>query len=89
MLKRVVRINIFVETVIIVFQNSLISRKFRQHLFEIELLWNILNGFAFTFDLFNMSFLNKSINFIQKYKTFEQSYTAYSMTLQYPLYNND
>ncbi len=36
----------------------------RKHLFEIEILCNIINVFTVTFDQFNASFLN-SINFLK------------------------
>ncbi len=37
-----------------------------QHLFEIEIFCNIINIFTITFDQFNMSLMNKSINLFQK-----------------------
>ncbi len=39
-----------------------------QHLFEIEILCNILNVFTVTFDQFNTSLLNKTIHFLKKNK---------------------
>ncbi len=36
-----------------------------QHLFEIEIFSNIINVFAVTFDQFNASLMNKSINFFR------------------------
>ncbi len=37
-----------------------------QHLFEVEILSNIINVFAVTFDQINAFLLNKSINFFKK-----------------------
>jgi len=45
--------------------------KKEQHLFEIKHLCHIINDFTVTFDQFNESLLNKSINFFQKTQTFE------------------
>ncbi len=45
-----------------------------QHLFETEIFCNIINVFTVTFDQFNASLMNKSINLFFKYywpKTFE------------------
>ncbi len=43
------------------------NRKFkRTALFEIEIFCNIINIFTITFDQFNMSLMNKSINLFQK-----------------------
>ncbi len=39
-----------------------------QHLFEIEIFWNIINVFTVTFDQFNASLMIKSINFFQQKK---------------------
>ncbi len=39
-----------------------------QHLFEIEIFCNIINVFTVTFDQFNESLLNKSINFLKDKK---------------------
>ncbi len=36
-----------------------------QHLYETEIFCNIMNFFTFTFDQFNASLMNKSINFFQ------------------------
>ncbi len=61
MLKTVVLHNIFMETVILfIFQDFLINRKCskEQHLFEIEILCNIINLFSVTFDQFNESLIN-------------------------------
>ncbi len=63
MLKTVVLHNIFVETVMyFIFLDSQMNR---QHLFEIEIFCNIINVFTVTFDQFNASLMNKSINFFQ------------------------
>ncbi len=37
-----------------------------QHLFEIEILHNIIDAFPVTFKQFNVYVLNKSINFFKK-----------------------
>ncbi len=51
MLKTVVLHNIFVETVIhCIFQDSLMKSSKEQHLFEIEIFYNIINVFSVTFD---------------------------------------
>ncbi len=39
-----------------------------QHLFEIEIFCNIINVFTVTFDQFNTSLMNLSINFLKKKK---------------------
>ncbi len=41
----------------------MIESSIEQHLFEIEIFSNIINVFTVTFDHFNASWLNKSINF--------------------------
>ncbi len=65
MLKTVVLHNIFVETVInCIFQDSLINRKFKRTLFEIEIFCNIV--FTVTFDQFNGPLQNKSYSFYKK-----------------------
>ncbi len=62
MLKTVVTLNIFEETVIHFFQDSLINKRTKeQHLFGI--LFRIINVLTVTFDQLNASLLNKSINF--------------------------
>ncbi len=46
------------------------NRKFkRKHLFDIEIYCNIINVFTVTFDQFNASLMNKSINFNLKSPT--------------------
>ncbi len=62
MLITVVLPNIFVETVIYHFQES--SKE--QHLFEIEILCNIINVFTIIFVQINIFLLNRSINFFTK-----------------------
>ncbi len=45
------------------------NRKFKQHklhLFDIEIFRNIIDVFSVTFDQYNASLLNKSINFFKK-----------------------
>jgi len=42
------------------------KRKKKQHLFKIEIFYNIINVFTVTFHQFNASLMNKSINFFQK-----------------------
>ncbi len=81
MLKTVVLLHIFVETVTpLIFQDSLINTISKeQHLFQIEIFCNILNVFTVTFDRFNVYLLNKNINFFKKKQTywpwtFEQSW---------------
>ncbi len=67
MLKTVVLHNIFVETVIILFFRILWwIESSKEHLFEIESFCNIINIFTVTFDQFNASLMNKSINFLEK-----------------------
>ncbi len=63
MLKTVVLLNIFVQSVIFV-QGSFISNE--HHLYEIEIFWNIINVFTVTFGHFNASLLKKHINFFNK-----------------------
>ncbi len=67
MLKRVVLLHILVETIIHCFQDFFywIETK-KQHLFEMEFFYNIINVCIVTFDQFNTSLLNKSVNFFQK-----------------------
>ncbi len=36
------------------------------YFFKIEIFWNIVNVFTVTFDQFNASLMNKSINFFEK-----------------------
>ncbi len=50
-------------------QDSLMNSKFRRIAFEIEILCNIMNILAATFDEFNMSLLNKSLNLFLKSHT--------------------
>ncbi len=40
----------------------------KQHLFEIEIYCNIINVFTGTFDQFNASLMNKSVNLLKKKK---------------------
>ncbi len=42
-----------------------------EHLFEIEIVCEIINVFSATFDQFNASLLNKTNTFFQKKKKFE------------------
>ncbi len=67
MLKTVVLLNIFVETMIIFFFmiHRWIESSKVQHLFEI--FCNIINVFTVTSHQFNASLMNTSINFSQKY----------------------
>ncbi len=58
MLKIVVLLNIFVETLIYTFQDYLMKKK--QHFFERETFCYIVN--VFTFNQFNAFLLNKTIN---------------------------
>lgn len=56
-----IEVNIFVETVIHYFHHSLMKGK----LYLKQIFFNITNVFTITFDQFNASFLNKSINLFQ------------------------
>jgi len=49
-------LNIFVETLISIFQDSLVNRKFRRSAFIV--FYNIINIFTVTFDQFNVSLPN-------------------------------
>ncbi len=42
------------------------SWKYKKHLFEIEMFWNIISVFTATFNQFNASLLERSINFFNK-----------------------
>ncbi len=68
MLKTVVLFSIFGETVIHVFQDSLVNKKLTLnniiYLFETEIFWNI--HVSVTFDQFNASLLKSSNNFFPK-----------------------
>ncbi len=44
-----------------------------KHLFEIEIFYKIINVFTVTFDQFNASLLNKSINFLKRKKERKKS----------------
>ncbi len=75
MLKTVVLHNMFMEMVIhFIFHNSLMKiippppRK-TKHLFEIKIFCNI-NVFSVSFDQFNVSLLNKSLNLFKKKNLF-------------------
>ncbi len=49
------------------FQDILINKKSQeQHLFEIEIFYNMAKSFIVTFDKFNAYLLNKRINFLKK-----------------------
>ncbi len=78
MLKNLVMLNIFVETVIqyIIFKGYFDESLKKQHLFEIDIFCNVINVSTVTFDHFNASLINKSINFIQinsySLQTFQQ-----------------
>ncbi len=69
MLKTVL-LHIFVESVMHYFFRILwwLEGSKEQHLFELEIICNIINIFTLTFDKPNASLLNKSINFFQKKK---------------------
>ncbi len=43
----------------------LIESSKEQHLFQIEIFCDIINVFTVTFDQFNASLMNNSINFVQ------------------------
>ncbi len=59
-------LNIFVETAIHFFQDSLMKNSSKQpHLFEIEVFCNIIHFLTVTFDQFNAILLNNSINFLK------------------------
>ncbi len=59
-LKTVVLLNIFVETVTLFFRVFLMNRSSKeQHLFEIEIFCNNINVFTDTFDQFNASLMKK------------------------------
>ncbi len=54
MLKTAVLLHIFVETgTLFIFKSSK-----EQHVFEIEIIWNIINVFTVTFDEMNAKLLN-------------------------------
>ncbi len=62
MLKTVVMFNVFVETVIHFFQDSLLNRKFKeQNWFQIELFCKIINAFIVTFDQIKIIIKNKNL----------------------------
>ncbi len=70
MLKTVLLPNIFVETVIhfMFFRiHRWIESSKEQHLFKIEIFWNIRNVFTLTIDQFNASLLNKKISLKKSY----------------------
>jgi len=51
----------------ILFQDFFDEQKVQKnHLFEIEIFYKIINVFTVTFDLFNASLMNKSIHFWPK-----------------------
>ncbi len=58
---KIVLLNVFVETVIHFLRSFYQSSK-EQNWLEIEIFYNIKNGFTVTFDYFNANSLNKSIN---------------------------
>ncbi len=57
-------LNIFVETVMHSFLDSLMNRKFKRLLFKIDVLYNIINIVTVTFDTFKVSQLNKNIKLL-------------------------
>ncbi len=63
MLKTVVLTNIFVETDLFFRIHRWIESSKEQHFFKIEIFCYIINVFTVTFDQFNASLINKSINF--------------------------
>ncbi len=48
------------------FSQSSLNRKFKRTAFKIEIFCNIINVFTVTFDQFDASLLNKTINFSKK-----------------------
>ncbi len=68
MLKTVVLHNISVETDTFYFSGFTDEHKSlkEQHLFEIEIICDIINDFTVTFDQFNVSLMNKSTAFLKK-----------------------
>ncbi len=69
MLKTVVMHSIFVKTMIYLSRNLWqIEGLKEQHLFEMEIFYNILSVFTVMFIQFNVSVLNKCINFLKKKK---------------------
>ncbi len=64
MLKTTVLLNIFVESIFF-FQDSYRNWN-RRHLYEI--FWNIINDFTVTFDQSDVTFMNKTINFLKDKK---------------------
>ncbi len=65
MLKAVVLLNIFVETVIhFIFQDSQMNRKFKKNsiYYKLKSFVRLLMFFTVTFDQFNAFLMNKSIN---------------------------
>ncbi len=69
MLKTVVMHSIFVKTMIHLSRNLWqIEGLKEQHLFEMEIFYNILSVFTVMFIQFNVSVLNKCINFFKKKK---------------------
>ncbi len=66
---------------IIFFQDSSINSLKEQHLLKIEIFFNIINVFTVTFDHFNESLLNKSMNFFKNKipKTFEMVYLQFNL----------
>ncbi len=68
MLKTVVLHNISVETDTFYFSGFTDEQKSlkEQHLFEIEIICDIINDFTVTFDQFNVTLMNKSTAFLKK-----------------------
>ncbi len=64
MMKTVVLVHIFVETVFSIKILWWLKNPKIQHLFEIEIYCNLINVFTDTFNQFNASLLNKSIYLI-------------------------